>query len=151
MAERTVRDHSCFRFVRRVTKYDNTRLGTVLLHLYAAALFRWRQQHRQQCTATHTVPTPAPPTNICHPAATSRPILSLYIAPLSPFDELETFIAASEQRYALSLFRVTPPPGEGEGMKYALSVYKTEFPHIEAILVGTRRGDPHGGSSFVYS
>ena len=33
----------------------------------------------------------------------------------------------------------------GEGMRRALEVYKETFPQIEAILVGTRRGDPHGG------
>ena len=33
----------------------------------------------------------------------------------------------------------------GEGMKRALEHYKEKFPHIEAILIGTRRGDPHGG------
>ncbi|TDL19541.1 adenine nucleotide alpha hydrolases-like protein [Rickenella mellea] len=34
----------------------------------------------------------------------------------------------------------------GEGMRRALQVYKGKFPHIGAILVGTRRGDPHGAS-----
>ncbi|EIN14448.1 adenine nucleotide alpha hydrolases-like protein [Punctularia strigosozonata HHB-11173 SS5] len=32
----------------------------------------------------------------------------------------------------------------GEGMRRALDMYKAQFPHIDAILVGTRRGDPHG-------
>ena len=32
----------------------------------------------------------------------------------------------------------------GEGMSRALEVYKEEFPEIEAILIGTRRTDPHG-------
>ena len=30
-------------------------------------------------------------------------------------------------------------------MKRGLEVYKVKYPNIEAILVGTRRGDPHGG------
>ena len=34
-----------------------------------------------------------------------------------------------------------------EGMRHALGIYREQFPHIEAILVGTRRGDPHGGES----
>ena len=38
----------------------------------------------------------------------------------------------------------------GDGMKYALKVYKSEFPEIEAILVGTRRGDPHGGALSLF-
>lgn len=33
----------------------------------------------------------------------------------------------------------------GEGMRQALDIYKRKFPHISAILIGTRRGDPHGG------
>lgn len=37
----------------------------------------------------------------------------------------------------------------GEGMRRALEVYKENFPHIDAILVGTRRGDPHGGALSV--
>lgn len=37
----------------------------------------------------------------------------------------------------------------GEGMRQALEKYKNEFPHIEAILVGTRRSDPHGGMFIV--
>jgi FAD synthetase len=35
----------------------------------------------------------------------------------------------------------------GEGMRRALETYKERFPHIFAILVGTRRDDPHGGTS----
>lgn len=38
----------------------------------------------------------------------------------------------------------------GEGMRRALHLYKERYPHIEAILVGTRRSDPHGGK-FLYS
>ncbi|EJD05325.1 adenine nucleotide alpha hydrolases-like protein [Fomitiporia mediterranea MF3/22] len=34
----------------------------------------------------------------------------------------------------------------GEGMRRALEVYKADFPHIEAILVGTRKDDPHGAT-----
>jgi FAD synthetase len=37
----------------------------------------------------------------------------------------------------------------GEGMRQALELYKERFPHIESILVGTRRGDPHGGTSWT--
>jgi 3'-phosphoadenosine 5'-phosphosulfate sulfotransferase (PAPS reductase)/FAD synthetase len=32
-----------------------------------------------------------------------------------------------------------------EGMRQALDIYKTKFPQITAILIGTRRTDPHGG------
>ena len=37
----------------------------------------------------------------------------------------------------------------GEGMRRALHLYKERYPQIEAILVGTRRSDPHGGEFFL--
>lgn len=36
-----------------------------------------------------------------------------------------------------------------EGMRRALADYKERFPHVDAILVGTRRGDPHGGMTLT--
>ncbi|KAF8579977.1 adenine nucleotide alpha hydrolases-like protein [Ramaria rubella] len=118
---------------------------TVLLHLYAAAL-----HHRRQTTPRQT--EAAPTTNGLKPTPISPAysIPSIYIAPPSPFDELEAFISACEQRYHLSLFRTTTPPTAstdkgGDSMKHALETYKTQFPDIEAIFVGVRRGDPHGG------
>ena len=38
-----------------------------------------------------------------------------------------------------------------EGMKQALQIYKETFPKISAILIGTRRSDPHGGELQVLS
>ena len=34
----------------------------------------------------------------------------------------------------------------GEGMLHALEIYKERFPQVTAILIGTRRTDPHGGT-----
>ena len=118
--------------------------GTVLLHLYAAALYR-RFQKR-------TV------------------IPSLYIPLPSPFLELESFIHESIKTYDLDLFHCLPTKtkegmqlavetvmtpasgipsqpkkGGGEGMKRALEAYKTKFPGVEGILIGTRRTDPYCG------
>jgi FAD synthetase len=103
-----------------------------------------------------------------------KPIPALYIAVPSPFPTLETFIEDSAKRYNLDLFHcrppseriesvVTPAPQDGadyieiapkavgkakgaEGMKQALEIYKNKFPAIDAILIGTRRSDPHGGA-----
>ncbi|KAF8645665.1 hypothetical protein AX16_007661 [Volvariella volvacea WC 439] len=36
------------------------------------------------------------------------------------------------------------PKNSGGSMKQALEVYQSKFPHITAILIGTRRSDPHG-------
>ncbi|KAJ6613645.1 hypothetical protein B0H10DRAFT_1783471 [Mycena sp. CBHHK59/15] len=125
--------------------------GTVLLHLYASALARRLS-----------------------PSESMKPIPALYIAVPSPFPTLETFIEDSAKRYNLDLFHcrppsegvesvVTPAPANGagylepqpkavgkakgaEGMKQALEIYKTRFPEINAILIGTRRSDPHGAT-----
>jgi FAD synthetase len=35
----------------------------------------------------------------------------------------------------------------GEGMRRGLELYKERYPDVDAILIGTRRGDPHGGAS----
>jgi FAD synthetase len=133
------------------------RAGTVLLHLFAAALGR-RASSKDAARA---------------------PIPSLYIPLPSPFHSMESFIDESAVRYGLDVFRCAPPdelPVEsvskgatpsaatagmegfpdqtkrpvgkargGEGMRQALELYKTTHPFIDAILVGTRRGDPHGG------
>jgi FAD synthetase len=38
-----------------------------------------------------------------------------------------------------------------DNMRQALHAYKDRFPHIAAILLGTRRTDPHGGTSIPSS
>ena len=122
-------------------------VGTVLLHLYAAALGKR-----------------------LGPSAEMVPIPAIYIAVPSPFPVLETFIAQAAKDYHLDL-HYCPPDDQADtktapvtspglvsnhsaaiekakpsgGMKQALEVYKSQFPHIAAILLGIRRSDPHGG------
>jgi FAD synthetase len=94
----------------------------VLLHLYAAVLARQDQQRGSE------IPT-------------------IYIPPMSPFPQLEAFIAESSSVYKLSLFRCTYSSGNNASyMKIALTAYKNKFPNIEAILIGVRRTDPHAGA-----
>ncbi|KAI0284568.1 hypothetical protein BGY98DRAFT_910562 [Russula aff. rugulosa BPL654] len=105
---------------------------TILLHLYAAAL------------AKRTI-QPAIP--------------ALYIPVPSPFTALEAFIFHAARVYDLSIFTCTPPrfvetsTGFGgastdgaESMREALELYRARFPTVEAILIGTRRTDPHGAT-----
>ncbi|KAH8083348.1 adenine nucleotide alpha hydrolases-like protein [Cristinia sonorae] len=116
---------------------------TVLLHLFAASLGNR-----------------APPNGPC------KRVSALHIPVPSPFTELMAFIDEAAESYNLDLFNCLPPtslpvesvtqpatPGSqnppkpqkgGEGMKVALEHYKAKFPEIEAILIGTRRTDPHG-------
>ncbi|PPQ77947.1 hypothetical protein CVT25_015422 [Psilocybe cyanescens] len=122
---------------------------TVLLHLYAGALARRLKD-----------------------SETMKPIHAIYIPVPSPFQVLEDFIGEAARLYNLDLFSskpeavevesvVTPAPQAdgsnyvdapksvgkakgGAGMREALEMYKEMFPHITAILIGTRRTDPHG-------
>lgn len=116
-------------------------LGTVLLHLYAGAI-----AHRL---------------TECEPM---KPIPTVYIPVPSPFTTLEDFIDDSATTYNLDLFscRLSEPHLEtastdlnskdkpihktkGEAtMRESLQLYKDHYPWITAILVGTRRTDPHG-------
>ncbi|KAF6751138.1 hypothetical protein DFP72DRAFT_851082 [Ephemerocybe angulata] len=123
---------------------------TVLLHLYAGALARRLGPNERM-----------------------KPIHALYIPVPSPFEALEEFIDQCVKAYNLDLFVCRPEAPEvesvvtpniseglefmtanrpravgkskgGEGMREALQRYKDKFPNISAILIGTRRTDPHG-------
>lgn len=100
------------------------------------------------------------------------PIPAIYIPVPSPFPVLETFIEQTAKDYHLALHycasddkadpttvpATSPDPVSatverakpGGGMKRALEIYKSQFPHIGAILIGTRRSDPHGGDVVPY-
>ena len=105
-----------------------------------------------------------------------KPIPAVYIPVPSPFTTLEDFIGDSATTYNLDLFscRHSEPHVEsvptsssidlnssidrdkpigraakgGGSMREALQLYKDHFPRITAILVGTRRTDPHGGKFY---
>ena len=114
--------------------------GTVLLHLYAAAFAKRN--------ADPSIP-------------------ALYIPVPSPFPALEAFISHALRVYDMSVFTcgtpsstatsVGPPTAgddvqaNGAGMRGALESFRARFPMVEAILVGTRRTDPHGGVYFIFS
>ena len=109
--------------------------------------------------------------------STRKPLSAVYIPVPSPFPELEVFIEDIARAYNLDLFHcphnngpVLPvqaahapgpsvgPAGEhprqgrpGESMRHALELYKARFPGVEAIVIGTRRSDPHGGECALRS
>lgn len=96
--------------------------GTVLLYIYAAVLAKRAPNH-------------------------TGPIHSVYISCPSPFPDLEDFISEAAKAYNLDLFRCTPPEEKAkDAMRHGLEIYKTRCPDITAILIGTRRTDPHGGT-----
>jgi len=76
------------------------------------------------------------------PARTRPPIKAIYITAPAPFPSVEAFVDDCAQHYGLDLVRI------GGGMKDALSAYLapgSSGEGVEGVLVGTRRGDPHGG------
>ncbi|KAG9284634.1 hypothetical protein G9A89_004676 [Geosiphon pyriformis] len=89
---------------------------TVLLHLFSAALYKFIQKSAER------IPK----------------IQSVYITHQDPFLEVDAFVKESTIRYNLDLIKIEGP------MKQALATYLEKRPSVQAILVGTRRNDPHG-------
>lgn len=126
--------------------------GTVLVHLLAAAVFR-----RQYPALFDSPPSSASTSS----SAALPPIPTIYVRCPSPFPQVEAFVTLCACWYSLELEAV-----EG-GMREALQVYVDRRRHslasansdsnangagsvvgrrgeIKAVLVGTRRNDPHG-------
>lgn len=68
-------------------------------------------------------------------------------------DSIETVVTPAASSITKGRDYIHPLPGPrsvgkakgGEGMRQALEMYKAQLPHINGILIGTRRTDPHGG------
>jgi FAD synthetase len=105
--------------------YNGGKDCLVLLLLFLVALDRWSQPPR-----ANTLPSS---------------LQSVYIVPPHPFAEVDRFVDYSVRAHALDLARYTMP------MRLAFETYLQERPLVKAILVGTRRTDPHGETltSFV--
>ncbi|THH04762.1 hypothetical protein EW145_g5285 [Phellinidium pouzarii] len=137
---------------------------TVLLHLFFAALGRREHVSSNFRIPTLYIPLPSPFEDLekfidesvnvynldlyhCIPPhpdseyALDMPIESV-TRPTSPLPVQSDIKLAAQGLYPVGKAR------GGEGMRRALEVYKSEFPYVEAILVGTRRGDPHGDSDW---
>ncbi|KAI6038594.1 hypothetical protein EDC04DRAFT_2569561 [Pisolithus marmoratus] len=132
---------------------------TVLLHLYTAALAR-RYPTTQSITAVY-IPIPSPFLELEHFIAQAAKSYGLHLftcvlpsgipLPIESVTPLETTPGTQQSGYDFPGTRnpLNLPVGEargGEGMRRALELYKSRFPHIQAILVGTRRTDPHGAT-----
>jgi FAD synthetase len=66
-------------------------------------------------------------------------MLTVYITQPNPFPEVDEFVESTAKRYGLDLVAIQGP------MKQALGDYLERRPSVQAILIGTRRNDPHGG------
>jgi len=72
---------------------------------------------------------------------------AILIPPPHPFPSIDTFVAASSQKYHLSLSRYSSPSMSTAFRSYLSS---SAGQPIKAIFVGTRRTDPHGGKLSAY-
>lgn len=120
---------------------DREEEGTVILHLLAAA--RYRRYRRRTDTKEERHPNGINGYACAQGSkSVSLSLKSVYITCASPFDAVEEFVSETKDVYNLDLFRTSPG---GVPMKEALSMYQQAEPEVKAILVGTRRDDPHGG------
>lgn len=130
---------------------------TVLLHLYAAVLTRKVLSAHKPIFALYIPdPSPFPALEEFIKITVQDYLLDLFTCNLSsdiqlpvesvtPGVSTPTALKGSNGYIGHSL--QTQPVGAargGEGMRRALELYKLRFPDIQAILVGTRRTDPHG-------
>ncbi|KAG2159428.1 uncharacterized protein EDB93DRAFT_1075229 [Suillus bovinus] len=130
---------------------------TVLLHLYAAVLARKVSSTHKSIFALYIPdPSPFPALEEFIKIAAQDYLLELFTCNLSsdiqlpvesvtPGVSTPTALKGSSGYIGHSL--QTQPVGAargGEGMRRALELYKSRFPDIQAIMVGTRRTDPHG-------
>lgn len=63
---------------------------------------------------------------------------TIYIIPPQPFPAVTSFVAHTAALYQLDLVHYEIP------MKQAFEAHLARNPHVKAVLVGTRRTDPHG-------
>lgn len=138
--------------------------GTVLLHLYAGALAR-RLKANEDLKPIHAlyIPVPSPFSVLEEFIEDAARLYNLDIFSCIPehtaqIESVVTPAAGTPIRtpnggtpsgyvdsVALSHPKAVGKAKGGMGMLEALEVYKERFPNISAILIGTRRTDPHGG------
>ncbi|KAJ1999661.1 FAD1 flavin adenine dinucleotide synthetase [Coemansia thaxteri] len=101
---------------------------TALMHLVRAALYR--HSANQGCATD---------------SSTELPLVSLYIQYKNSFPEMDSFVQNSVARYNLDLVKRSGP------MRQGLQSFKSDYPGIRGIFVGTRRDDPYGNMLQFFS
>jgi len=127
---------------------------TVLLHLLAASLGHRGAASASKPISAVNIPVPSPfhELELFIENAAKAYNLDLFNCP--PEDKLPVETVTAPATPSTSMVNGTGYISEGrpvkakggEGMKRALELYKARFPHIDAIVIGTRRGDPHGAA-----
>ncbi|KAF7860436.1 hypothetical protein EAF04_008562 [Stromatinia cepivora] len=119
--------------------YNGGKDCLVLLILLLAALSNHQSTTTTTTTSSSSSSSPSTPlTSKPTPKPLPNKLPSVYILSPHPFPEVDTFVASSSSHYHLQLSRYASP------MKEAFTQYLHDHTHVKAILVGTRRTDPHG-------
>ncbi|KAJ7253020.1 hypothetical protein B0H12DRAFT_1117077 [Mycena haematopus] len=127
---------------------------TVLLHLYAGALAKRLSPSEpvKPIPAVYiAVPSPFPTLETFIDESAKRYNLDLFhCRPVEEAEAVESVVTPAPSNGADYIEQPVPKAvgkAKGaEGMKQALQMYKNNFPQIDAILIGTRRSDPHGAT-----
>ncbi|ORZ05693.1 hypothetical protein BCR41DRAFT_312085 [Lobosporangium transversale] len=144
------RDYQCWKSVRHAVQvieealrlygpqsislsFNGGKDCTVILHLYIAVLYKVQGAQMSQSPVQSSLPDASTRIQL------HSPIPSIYVTHKNPFGQVERFVDDEVERYNLDLVRIAGP------MKRALEEYHELKGEIEAIMVGTRRDDPHGG------
>ncbi|PVG01636.1 adenine nucleotide alpha hydrolases-like protein [Serendipita vermifera] len=119
---------------------------TVLLHLLAVCLWNRRtvkedEPERQGPESVSATITSEINGNLSQNSSLNTRFKALYITCSAPFSEVDAFVEHCASSYSLELFQTRPG---GLPMKEALMQYKEHDPSVKSVLLGTRRGDPHG-------
>lgn len=139
----------------RLTRYFFVE-ATVLLHLYLAGLHLSSSRDRAfasgsvDAAASSSSPQ-AGKNSISNGASTDSTAVTqatgVYVQCQSPFPQVEDFVEEATKKYQVELEVVNAP------MKEALKIYKARRESsarpVEAVLVGTRVGDPFAGTPTV--
>ncbi|GAA5840657.1 hypothetical protein JCM11251_004178 [Rhodosporidiobolus azoricus] len=134
ITERALRDYG---LEHVALSFNGGKDCTVLIHILAACILKHLQ-------STSTASAAAASSSSSSPPSLPR-IPTIYIRTPSPFPQVEAFVSLCVGWYSLELEAV-----EG-GMKEGLQVYLDHQKarggrEVKAVLVGTRRGDPHGAT-----
>ncbi|KAF9967054.1 3'-phosphoadenosine 5'-phosphosulfate sulfotransferase [Mortierella alpina] len=151
------RDQECWKSVRHavevieeaLTRYGPHEISlsfnggkdcTVILHLYVAVLYKLHGSDMDAALAALFLPDNPQQQQQQRHHPQRFPIPSIYVTDEKPFGQVERFVDDEIERYNLDLVRIPGP------MKKALFDYHgLKNGSIKAIMVGTRRDDPHGG------
>lgn len=97
-----------------------------------------QQQNQRRILSLETHDNPEPESEV-----ELYSIPAIYVRPTDPFPAVEDFVTRSAKTYGLSLTEFTIG-SSNMTLRDVFENYLSEQPKIQAILVGTRRSDPHG-------